>query len=161
MSRSRSVVSLPAAIDDCLSADIHTYCKRQNGRAAITRGTCISEKFQFFFSNISLLRKQTSPLAAPTPRSHLSRDAHYFFSLSQEEFGRPMASVACSRPRLRINRPIDCRSRITNHDNEICQGTHYLDRFFKSYIAVAERSNREHLPLSLSLSFSSKKSKPV
>lgn len=31
-----------------------------------------------------------------------------------------------------------------NHDDEICQRIHYLNRSFKSYIAIAERSNREH-----------------
>lgn len=70
--------------------------------------------FFFFFSTISLLRSQTSLLPVRLLASVFREIRIIFFPLSPgRNLDNQMASAAPAQPRLRINRPIDCRFTIT------------------------------------------------
>lgn len=117
----------------------------------LSRGERASRRnSNFFFEYLAPAETNVTPGGADSSLASFARCALFFFSI-------PRGIWTSNGVRRLLSTEIKNKSAnrlpFANHDNEIYQGTHYLDRFFKSYIAVAERSNREHLPLSLSLFF--------
>lgn len=113
----------------------------------LSRGECASRRnSNFFFEYLAPAETNVTSGGADSSLASFARCALFFFSI-------PRGIWTSNGVRRLLSTEIKNKSAnrlpFANHDNEICQGTHYLDRFFKSYIAVAERSNREHLPLSL------------
>lgn len=135
-------------------------CKRQNGRADITRGTRISENFPFFFAlRVSRSRVgQTSLLPARLLGELLfRRNSNYFFPSPRGIRTTNGIRRACSAEIK--NKSAD---RSAFRDNEIYPG--YLAALLISSVprnrasSIAERTNREHRSLFLYL-FSPRKNR--
>lgn len=109
----------------------------------LSRGEHASRRnSNFFFPDISLPQKQTSLLVARL-FTRIFREIRIILFLYPERNLDVQWRPSCLLSAEIRNKSAN-RLPFVNRDNEICQRIHYLDRSFKSYIAIAERSNREH-----------------